>query len=54
MKQAEWALIRRTLAAVNGSRTNAAKLLGVSLRCLYYKIREMERHAEENSEASRI
>jgi transcriptional regulator with PAS, ATPase and Fis domain len=39
--------ILRTLHAVDGSRTRAARLLGISLRCLQYKLKS---YAEEGSE----
>ncbi len=39
--------ILRTLRAVDGSRTRAARLLGISLRCLQYKLKS---YAEEGSE----
>jgi len=39
--------ILRTLRAVDGRRTRAARLLGISLRCLQYKLKS---YAEEGSE----
>ena len=44
LKEAEWDLILKTLESVNGNRTRAAGLLGISLRGLHYKIKEMEQH----------
>ena len=44
-------VIRRALDAAGGSRRNAAKLLGVSLRTLFYKLR---RHGFESTSAKAI
>jgi transcriptional regulator with AAA-type ATPase domain len=38
----EQELIRRTLRLVNGNRLQAARLLGISVRTLYYRLRELE------------
>ncbi|HWT83637.1 MAG TPA: sigma-54 dependent transcriptional regulator [Candidatus Methylomirabilis sp.] len=42
LKDAERALILQTLQSVQGNRTRAAELLGISLRGLYYKLKEMQ------------
>ena len=39
LREVEQEHILRTLQAVNGNRTRAARLLGVSLRCLQYKLK---------------
>lgn len=39
LREVEQEHILRTLQAVNGNRTRAAKLLGISLRCLQYKLK---------------
>ena len=40
LKQIEREVIQRTLAEVTNHREKAAKLLGISLRALQYKIKE--------------
>jgi two-component system response regulator AtoC len=42
LKKAEQDLILRTLEGVQGNRTRAAELLGISLRGLHYKLRDMQ------------
>jgi two-component system, NtrC family, response regulator AtoC len=42
LKEAERALILQTLQSVQGNRTRAAELLGISLRGLYYKLKELQ------------
>jgi DNA-binding NtrC family response regulator len=42
LKEAERDLILRTLEGVQGNRTRAAELLGISLRGLYYKMKELQ------------
>jgi two-component system response regulator AtoC len=42
LKDAERALILKTLQSVQGNRTRAAELLGISLRGLYYKLKELQ------------
>src|SRR5262249_8786376 len=44
LREVEQEHILRTLRAVDGSRTRAAKILGISLRCLQYKLKS---YAEE-------
>ena len=39
LREVEQEHILRTLQAVNGNRTRAARLLGISLRCLQYKLK---------------
>jgi len=39
LREGEQEHILRTLQAVNGNRTRAARLLGISLRCLQYKLK---------------
>ncbi len=39
LREVEQEHILRTLHAVNGNRTRAARLLGISLRCLQYKLK---------------
>ena len=47
LREVEQEHILRTLRAVDGSRTRAAKILGISLRCLQYKLKS---YAEEGAE----
>jgi DNA-binding NtrC family response regulator len=47
LREVEQEHILRTLRAVDGSRTRAAKVLGISLRCLQYKLKS---YAEEGTE----
>jgi transcriptional regulator with PAS, ATPase and Fis domain len=42
LKEAEQELILRTLEGVQGNRTRAAELLGISLRGLHYKLKELQ------------
>jgi DNA-binding NtrC family response regulator len=42
LKEAERDLILKTLEGVQGNRTRAAELLGISLRGLYYKMKELQ------------
>ncbi len=42
LKEVEHDLIIRTLQGVQGNRTRAAELLGISLRGLHYKLKEMQ------------
>ena len=42
LKDAERALILQTLQSVQGNRTRAAELLGISLRGLYYKLKVLQ------------
>ena len=53
VKDAERALILKTLESVQGNRTRAAELLGISQRSLFYKLKELEQSgdplAPENS-----
>jgi DNA-binding NtrC family response regulator len=42
LKDAERTLILKTLQSVQGNRTRAAELLGISLRGLYYKLKELQ------------
>jgi DNA-binding NtrC family response regulator len=42
LKEAEQDLILRTLEGVQGNRTRAAELLGISLRGLHYKLKELQ------------
>jgi DNA-binding NtrC family response regulator len=44
LKEAERELILKTLESVQGNRTRAAELLGISLRGLHYKLKEMQAH----------
>ena len=46
LKDAERALIRETLQRVQGNRTLAADLLGISLRGLHYKLKELQQAGE--------
>jgi len=46
LKEAERALILQTLQGVQGNRTRAAELLGISLRGLYYKLKELQQAGE--------
>jgi len=39
LREVEEAYIRRTLEAVGGNRTRATRLLGISLRCLQYRLK---------------
>ncbi len=55
LKEAEQDLILRTLQGVQGNRTRAAELLGISLRGLHYKLKELQqagllpaRHSENS------
>jgi len=41
LKQVECALVVQTLADVDGNRTRAALVLGISVRCLRDKIRQL-------------
>jgi Bacterial regulatory protein, Fis family len=45
LRDLEQQYILQTLGAVGGNRTQAARLLGISLRCLQYKLKAY-RHAE--------
>ena len=45
LRDLEQQYILQTLGSVNGNRTQAARLLGISLRCLQYKLKAY-RHAE--------
>ncbi len=47
LREVEQEHILQTLSAVDGSRTRAARLLGISLRCLQYKLKS---YAEEGGE----
>jgi len=47
LREMEQEHILQTLSAVDGSRTRAARLLGISLRCLQYKLKS---YAEEGGE----
>jgi transcriptional regulator with GAF, ATPase, and Fis domain len=47
LREVEQEHILRTLRAVDGSRTRAAKILGISLRCLQYKLKS---YAEEGTD----
>jgi two-component system, NtrC family, response regulator AtoC len=42
LKEAEKMLMLRALRRVNGDKTRAADLLGISLRALYYKLKELD------------
>jgi DNA-binding NtrC family response regulator len=42
LKTAENDLILRTLEGVQGNRSRAAELLGISLRGLHYKLRDLQ------------
>jgi transcriptional regulator with PAS, ATPase and Fis domain len=48
LREVEQEHILRTLHAVNGNRTRAARLLGISLRCLQYKLKS---YAQGESQA---
>ena len=45
LKDAEKAIILKTIEEVGGNKTKAAKLLGISLRGLQYKLKEYDREA---------
>jgi len=47
LKDAERALILQTLQSVQGNRTRAAELLGISLRGLYYKLKSLQQEEGE-------
>jgi DNA-binding NtrC family response regulator len=51
LREVEQEYIQRTLHAVGGNRTRAARLLGISLRCLQYKLKAYDQ-ARATSEAS--
>ncbi|HKW90648.1 MAG TPA: helix-turn-helix domain-containing protein, partial [Methylomirabilota bacterium] len=59
LRELEQQYILQTLDGVGGNRTQAARLLGISLRCLQYKLKAY-RHAETlarpdgGAESSRI
>jgi len=54
LRDLEQQYILQTLDGVGGNRTQAARQLGISLRCLQYKLKAY-RHAEANgAEGSRI
>ena len=42
LKDTERVLILKTMQSVQGNRTRAADLLGISKRCLYYKLKELQ------------
>ena len=44
LRDVERALIVQTLFDVGGNRTEAARVLGISIRCLRDKIRQFKRH----------
>ena len=50
LREVEQEYIQRTLHAVGGNRTRAARLLGISLRCLQYKLKSYDQ-ARATSEA---
>jgi DNA-binding NtrC family response regulator len=47
LREVEQEYILRTLKAVGGNRTRAARLLGISLRCLQYKLKAYNQGASE-------
>ncbi len=53
LREVERRHILHTLQKVGGNRTEAARLLGVSLRCLQYKLKEYVRDADLPNDASR-
>lgn len=46
LREIEQEYIQRTLEAVGGNRTRAARLLGISLRCLQYKLKAYDQGSE--------
>jgi DNA-binding NtrC family response regulator len=46
LREIEQEYIQRTLQAVGGNRTRAARLLGISLRCLQYKLKAYDQVSE--------
>jgi DNA-binding NtrC family response regulator len=55
LREVERRYILRTLTAVHGSRTRAAKMLGISLRALQYKLKAyMEEEARQPAELVKI
>jgi two-component system, NtrC family, response regulator AtoC len=48
VEEVERALIQRALEASKGNRREAAHLLGISLRTLFYKLRRVQPHANSN------
>jgi two-component system response regulator AtoC len=48
VEEVERALIHRALEASKGNRREAAHLLGISLRTLFYKLRRVQQHANGN------
>ena len=46
LKEAERALILKTLESVRGNRAQAAELLGISQRSLFYKLKELEQFGD--------
>ena len=52
LREVEQEHILRTLHAVNGNRTRAARLLGISLRCLQYKLKSYAQGEHPGLESS--
>ena len=51
LREVEQEHILRTLHAVNGNRTRAARLLGISLRCLQYKLKSYAQNESSTLES---
>lgn len=52
LREVEQEHILRTLHAVNGNRTRAARLLGISLRCLQYKLKSYAQNESSTLEST--
>jgi transcriptional regulator with PAS, ATPase and Fis domain len=54
LREAERDLILKTLENLNGNRTRAAELLGISLRGLHYKLKAFGEEARQRSRRGRV